>query len=464
MNQRMTAVLLAIAFALSTRAPIEAQTTRISAPERIDLETAIALALQSNLGIESELVALRQKRLVADTWWNRFYPNANATYTLQRSNTAQTMAGQELPRWAMAAGLNLNLDLTLQTFPGYSLAQLDYEMGVLSLEEAKRQVERDVSKLFYDLLLTRERMALVSERIATAQRRYDQARVNFENGLIDEFSLLSAQVALENQRPGLTSLRVAYEQQLLAFRNSLGLPLMAPVEPQGAIDPPDLLIRIETGRGTDSSVSALDQARLRGRLDVQQLEMLNTIQKEQIRAGEYSQGGRAPYLRFAFNYDPTFFGDPWDDDWFDSDLWGQRSGALSVTLVQPLDGWFPYSQRRNETARLESELERNRLNIEQALRGAEIRLRGLMLGIESSRQTIRALEENIALARRAYELAEIGYDNGLRELLEVQNAEVDLKDAEFQLLQEKKNIMDSILDLAFELNVDVDEITTRSGR
>ena len=38
------------------------------------------------------------------------------------------------------------------------------------------------------------------------------------------------------------------------------------------------------------------------------------------------------------------------------------------------------------------------------------------------------------------------------------------KDAEFQLLQEKKNIMDSILDLAFELNAQVEDITTRSGR
>ncbi len=447
-----------VAVLLTAISPVTAETTRIVVPDRIDLDTAVALALHSNLGIESELVALRQKKLIADTWWNRFYPNVSASYSLRRSNVepepALPLPGAEAPpRWSMGAGLNLSLDLTLQTVPGISLAQLQYRQGQLSLEEARREVERDVSKLFYDLLLTRERMALVEERIATAQSRYNQAQINFENGLIDEFSLLSAQVALENQRPGLASLRVAYEQQLLAFRNSLGLPLMEPVEPHGAIDPPRLAIRLES----------VDQGRLRDRLDVQQLEMLNTIRQEQIRAGEYSQAGRAPFVRFGLNFDPTFGGDPWEDDWFDGDLWDQRSGAFTITLVQPLDAWLPFSRQRNERAELESELERNRLTIEQALRGAEIRVRGLLLAIESSRQTIRALEDNIALARRAYELAEIGYDNGLRELLEVQNAEVELKDAEFQLLQEKKNIMDNILDLAFELNAEVEDITTRSG-
>lgn len=429
-------------------------------PEQIELDTAIALALQSNLGIESELIAVRQKKLIADTWWNRFYPSANANYTLGRLNEdpepALPIPGAEPPpRWFMSAGLDLSLVLTLQIPAGISLARLDHEMGLLSLAEARKRVERDVSKQFYDLLLTREQIALVEERIATAQRRYEQAQVNFDNGLIDEFSLLSAQVALENQRPGLAALRVGYQQQLLAFRNSLGLPLMTPVEPVGTIDPPEMLITLENSRLEEN-----DRARLRDRLDIQQLEQLDRIQREQARAADFSQAGRAPYIRFGMNVDPRYGGDPLEDDWFDGNLWNQQNGAVTITIVQPLDAWLPFSQQRNQIAEVESERRRNRLNIEQALRGAEIRVRGLLLGIDSSRQTIRALEENIRLARRAFELAEIGYENGLRELLEVQNAEVDLKDAEFQLLQEKKKIMDSILDLAFELNADVHEITS----
>lgn len=422
-----------------------------AAQNNIDLETAIAMALQNNLGIESEMLAARQKKLIADTWWNRFYPQASASYTLGRLNEepAASPLNPDPARWFMQANLNFSLDLTLQTFPGYSLAQMDYQMGLISLADARRQIERDVSKQFYNLLLAGEQIALVEERIATAERRYNQAQVNFNNGLIDEFTLLSAQVGVETQRPALTALQGAYQQQLLAFRNSLGIPLHVPVNPVGAIDPP----RITFTEGD------IEEGLLRDRLDIRQLELLHRIQEEQIRVIDYSQGGRMPFVRFGLTIDPAFQGDPWADSWFDGDSWSQRSGQFSITVVQPLTGWLPFSQQRNEMEGVRTEIARNRLTIDQALRGAEIGVRGLLLGIRSSQQTMAALQENIRLARRAYELAEIGYNNGLRELLEVQNAEVDLKDAEFQLLQEQKAVMDNLLDLVYELNVTMDQIT-----
>lgn len=429
-----------------------------SLPEQIDLELAVALALRSNLGIESEMLAVRQKKLIADTWWNRFFPQANATVTMGRLNeqpepspvAALLQPGVppvEPPRWFMSGQLNFTLDLTLQTFPGISLSRLDYEMGLLTLAEARNQVERDVSKQFYNLLLTREQIALMEQRIASAERRFEQAQVNFANGLIDEFALLSAQVAVENQRPSLKALQGGYQQQLLVFRNTLGLPLRTSVEPVGVIDPPAI----------DREV--LETAMFQNRLDLQQLRLLDQIRREQIRVQDLSPGGRYPFLRFGLTVDPRFEGDPLQDSWFDRDRWNQQSGAFTISLVQPLTAWFPYSQQRNEITGLEREIERNRLNLEQAIRGAEIRVEGLLLGIENSQRTMVALTENIRLARRAFELAEVGYNNGLRELLEVQNAELELRDAELQLLQEQKNVMDNLLDLIFELNVSMGDVT-----
>jgi outer membrane protein TolC len=452
---------------LAVAAPAFAQ----SDSRAIDLETAVARALQSNLGIESEMASVRQKRLVADTWWNRFYPSASAGYTLGRRNTDSTVSGvapvqsdpgpspgtfdsvapfeQEQPRWFMSANVDLSLVLTLQMIPGISLARLDYENGLITLDEARARVERDVSKQFYELLLLQRRIALQEEQIENAQARFEQAQANFDAGLIDEFSLLSSQVSLENLRPALAGLQVQYQQSLLTFTNSLGLPLTADIEPRGEIDPPT--IEVET--------TAVDDAFLRNRFDVRQLQMAQQLIVEQQRAADYNpQSGRAPYLRFGFNVDPAFQGDPWEDSWFDFDAWNQRSGAFTVSVIQPLDAWFPYSQTRNQLSDFETQLEQNRLNLQQALRGAEIRVRGLLLQIRTSQQTVEALNQNVELARRAFELAEIGYENGLRDLLEVETAELDLRDAELNLLEEQKNIQDAILDLEFELNATVGEI------
>ncbi len=428
------------------------------AAEDMDLETAVALALDSNLGIESELLAVRQKKLIADTWWNRFYPSVNATATMARPNLEQsgfdfdTFEATEQPRWFASMGIDMGLVLTLQTIPGLSFARLDYEAGLISLADARAQVERDVSKQFYELLLLREQIALTEEQIATAERRFDQAQLNFDNGLIDEFTLLSTQVQLENLRPALTALQVGYQQTLLAFKNSIGLPLTADVTPVGVIAPPQIEFRYDE----------IDDARLRNRYDVQQLEQLSLILEQQRRATDLNpQGGRAPYLSFGWSLDPTFDGDPLNNDLFDTDRWEQSSGAFTITIVQPIDPWLPLSPTRNALADLERQIQQNELAIQQTRRGAEIGIRGLVLAIQTSQETIVALEENIRLAGRAFELAEIGYDNGLRDLLEVESAEVDLKDAEFQLLQEQKNIMTNLLDLAYELGTEVAEITAR---
>jgi outer membrane protein TolC len=420
--------------------------------EAIDLETAVALALQSNLGIDSELAAVRQKKLIADTWWNRFYPSANANYTLGRLNVEPTSAVPGVPaspQWFMSAGVDLNLVLTLQMIPGISLSRLDYENGLIGLAEARAQVERDVSRQFYQLLLLQDRIELQRQQIANAERRYSQAQSNYDNGLIDEYTLLSSRVSLENLRPALAGLEVGYQQALLGFRNSLGLPLTAEVTPIGEIDPPEINL----------AASAVTQQHLRGRFDIQQLEMLDRILREQRRVTDFNpQGGRAPYFRFGWSVDPTFQGDPLEGEWLDFDRWEQRSGAFTVSVVQPLDGWLPFSQTRNQISEFDTQIYQNQLSIEQALRGAEINVRVLLLQIDSGRQALAALEQNVDLARRAYELAEVGYNNGLRDLLEVQTAELELRNAELNLLEEKKNIMDSVLELEYALNATLAEI------
>lgn len=414
--------------------------------EDINLETAVALALNSNLGIESELLTVRQKKLIADTWWNRFYPSISANATMGRFNKDPIVIDQ----WTASLGLDMSLILTLQTIPGLNLARLDYESGLIDLADARARIERDVSQQFYELLLLREQISLTEERIATAERRYEQARINYDNGLIDEFTLLSSQVQVENLRPALTGLQVAYQQALLGFKNSLGMPLTAEVTPVGTIDPPEITIRYEE----------LDENRLRSRFDVQQLQQYGLILQAQRQATDLNpQGGRAPYIRFGWSLDPTFSGDPWEDNLFDPDLWEQNSGMFTISIIQPIDPWLPFSPTRNALADFDRQMLQNEIAIEQTLRGAEIGIRGLLLSIRTSQETIVALEENIRLARRAYELAEIGYDNGLRDLLEVESAEVDLKDAEFQLLEEQKNIMSNLLDLVYELGASIEEIS-----
>lgn len=434
----------------------------------LDVESALALALQSNLGIQSQEIDVAQKRLVRNSWWNRFYPQVTARATLGRMNEAQSASGlspagsptpqgtfdfvapfnEELPRWSLSTALDMNLTLTPALSPGITLAGIDLGLSRVELQDRIAEVERDVRKSFYELLVTEERLDLTRERIRNAESRLEQTRLNYEAGLVDEFTLLSARVNVANLRPQLAQLENGYQSQLMSFKMQIGADLDEQIRLTGSIEPP---AGVETIR---RSIGAIDESMLQGRFDVQGLQQQADLIREQRRLERY-QG--LPSLTFGLTVDPTFQGDPWEDDLTDGDLWAQRSGMFSITLTQPINPWFPRSESQNNITGFDRQLARNRLNLDQALTGAQIEVRSLINGIESSLESIEALELNVELAERAFELAEQAYNNGLRDLTEVEQAEVDLQDARLQLIQEQQRILSSLFDLEYALNTSMEE-------
>ena len=70
-------------------APLAAQS-----PAVIDPESAVALALRSNLGIETEELSLELKRITKDTVYNVLYPQIRAEASLSRMNPGpETLRG-----------------------------------------------------------------------------------------------------------------------------------------------------------------------------------------------------------------------------------------------------------------------------------------------------------------------------------------------------------------------------------
>ncbi len=434
----------------------------------LDVESAIARALESNLGIQSRQIDVAQNQLVRDSWWNRFYPQVSARASLGRMNKEQSTSGvlpagtpnpdgtfdqvepfsEERPRWSLSTAVEMDLTLTPALAPGITLAGIDLGLSRVELEDQVARLERDVQKQFYELLVSEARLGVTRDRIRTAERRLEQTQLNYEAGLVDEFTLLSARVNLANLRPQLAQEENGFQSQMMSFKSQIGADLDDQIRLTGSIEPPEGVDMLE------SSIGTIDDSMLLGRYDIRQLQQQADLIREQRRLERY-QG--LPSLTFGFSVDPSFQGDPWQDDLFDPDQWAQGSGMFSISLVQPINPWFPRSESQNAITGFDRQLVQNRLNVDQALTGAQIEVRTLVSGIESSLESIEALELNVELAERAYELAEQAYNNGLRELTEVEQAEVDLQDARLQLIQEQQRVLASLFDLEYALNRSMEE-------
>lgn len=404
-------------------------------PIRLTLEEAVTTARDGNLGLVSPRIAAETKRRADTLAWNSFLPTVDVSGTLGRWNVEQVLP--PLPRWSLSASFSTQLMLNLALFEGVKSLRADYEAGLISYAQAEVRLERDVRKSFYNLLLMEENMKLMEEQIEAARRRWEQARANYRAGTAPELSMLQAQVAYENLKPALQEMRIGYLSARDAFAMTLGLPRGAELVPVGKIEP----------SYADLDAEALIGSGLAARLDIQSL--VKSMESLQIAETALKYQLWTPSLILGWNLDPAFSGNPWEDELFDGDLWAQRSGMFRATLSLRLNGFLPFTQDGQQLAEMRDQRESLRASLAQALRGAEIEIDGLVRRLEKSRTSHAALELNAGLAERAYRLSEEAYRAGAVDLLDVQNAELELRKARLELLKEDYTYVTGLLDLEY---------------
>jgi outer membrane protein TolC len=444
---------------------------------RVDVDKAVELALDWNLGLKGEQLDLVKKRRAVRRVWNNFVPTVGVSATLGRMNVAPSGGGwvpfdgsgpitdpnngqllpfatlgagmaygeMDISPWSLSLGVNADLMLNLALFDGISATQLAYESGQISYEQARRKLERDVRKNFYNLLLMQQNRQLFVQQIEAAKDRYDQSEINFRNGLVPELSMLSAQVAWENLKPALEGMDLGYDQALAGFKMTLGLSQDTELLLDGAItvDP----LRLEARPLIDEYLA--------GRLDIQ--ELLYGMKSLDVAKRSTVSRAFTPNLVLGWSYDPTL-SDPWEASLTDGDNWAQRSGMLRITVAMNLEGFLPGSKTRVALADLEEDKRAMQLGLMQAIEGAEMEITSLVKSLNRSISSMNTLQLNVELAQRAYGMAEEAYRAGSRELLEVQNAQIELDKANYELLKEQYNYVTGLLDLEYALNTTMEEI------
>jgi outer membrane protein TolC len=413
----------------------------------LTIDKAVEMALANNLNLQSERIGLQMKQRYKDRFWNLFIPKMTASASLSRPNEVQGYFGLPAPPhdWDMTFSFSASLTITSQIFFGIRKTFVDYDAGIIDLETAEKKLVLDVKKAFYNLILLEKNMELMRQNISTAEGRYERAKINYENGLVSEFDKLSAQVALENLKPGLQDMEIGFRSAVNAFKQLLGFERKTDIRIEGSIAVEPKVFDAEQ----------LISGYVDNRLDIKSLK--HTIESL-INFKNITLTGLFPSVTFSFLADPTFQNDPFRDPWFadtESD-WNQVAGNFSITISLALDGLIPGSQTMVKLAENSDSIRQARIMLAYARQGAEMEIETLVSNLEKSVKLVDTLELNVQLAERAYKLAEEAYNAGNRELLEVQNAELELQKARLEVLKEQFNYTTGLLDLEYAINSSLD--------
>jgi len=441
-------------------------------PVMLTVDQALDHALSYNLGYAIEESKVTIKKREKDFSWNKFIPSLTLGSNLVRLNkdlsgSGVTAAGSpnayglysvypysySLDPWNLSMSFSAQLTLSFATLRQIDQAAIDYEASVLSFETAKKKLERDVRKSFNQLLALKDAIALTRKQIDNAQQRYLQAQATYKSGLASSLSVLQSQVALENKKPALQDQELGYRQALMAFAILLGFDARQSIDLKGNVDVP------QDAQGLDPDVF-IDRY-LDRRLDVQAAWYGVKSVQNSLRLQEAL---RLPSLSIGFSADPTvanLFGtNPKTGkatDISDGNNWAQSSGNFFIGLRWQPDALIPGLSNWVSSEGLKDSIAQAKLGAEQARRAGAMEITGLVDRIRKSVSALQTLDLNVQLAQKAYQQTDTAYKAGNQTLLEVQDADVQLQAAQLQVINEKLNLANNMLDLGYALNADPKE-------
>ena len=418
----------------------------------LTVEEAVNYAKENSRSLKSANIDLQIKKRAKNFSWNVLVPSVQATGTMSRSNeVTNTMDAimsainpyyqpaeiEPSDHWKAVGGLTASLNLSVALIDGIRASFANYEAGLITWEQTYKETELNIRKMFYALLLQQESLNLQKTTLANAKNRFEQAKINFRNGLIPELSLLQTEVTYENQKPAIVKQEQALKEQLDTFAFLLGIPQGTEISLSGEITP-DFV---------ELNPQELYEKYMENNLEIalfkKNLEMMKinySAQNLQI---------YTPAVSLSYGWQPVL--SDITADWGDKDNWFDN-GSFSVTLAWNLTNMLPFSSASLKVQDLKNNIEQMNLNLINLEENAKMKINNLVNVLNQSRAAIESSNRNISLAQKSYDMTSIAYRNGTTELLDVREAETQLNQAKLALASEKFNYLSGLLDLEFAIN------------
>jgi outer membrane protein TolC len=319
----------------------------------------------------------------------------------------------------------------------------------IALDAARAQLVVDVAQAYFDAVAAEQLTTIADSTLAQAERTLQQTTVSRQVGSAAEFDLLRARVARDNQRPQVIAARGNRDIALLRLRQLLGLKLDAPMvlttplRDDGAastetgqvrLDLPIAIPGANEGRVADTSVAH--------RATVRQAEAQLTAQEYALKAANWN---RLPSVQFSTNYQR--FGYPADGTFLpNSFAQFYPNWTASVGLSFPV---FVGGRLQGERMVAEANVAEARQSLEQTKEFAALDARTALNTLAQATAQYAASVGTDEQARRAYEIAEVRFREGISTQVELQQSRTQYEQARTNRVTAARDLEVARLRVAF---------------
>lgn len=307
----------------------------------------------------------------------------------------------------------------------------------LNLNSTRAQLELDVAQAYYEAALNDRLVAIAEATLAQAQSALDVTKAQRDVGRVSEFDLLRAQVSRNTQQPEVIRRRNARELAYLRFKQLLNLPLDQPIQLTVNLSEDTLPVPAQRFATAIAEVEATQPAATRERVGV-------TEGQNQVRASEaavkIARAERFPsvalntqYGRVAYPAGLPSFGD-------------FRTNWTVGASVQ----WTAFDGGRLKAGELSAraDLAENQARLHLTRELATLDEASARNDLDAARAAWDASGGTVEQARKAYEIAELHYKEGISTQLELNDTRLQLQQAEANRAQAARDLQVARVKLA----------------
>ena len=418
MKRCLTAFVLAVASVFGAAAQM-----------RLSLDAAIELALSENPTIRIAEMEVARYDYVKRQTWGTLLPQValngqiNHTFIKQNMSKGFSLGGDQYTTISGAVEATMPL-FAPAVYRTLKMNDTQMAAAVEAARASRVDLVAEVRKAFYNILLAEQSLAVLLESQATVQRTVDDTELQYRNGLMSEYDLLTAQVQLSNLKPTIiqTENSIAVAKRLLKMY--LSIPETVDIEVEGHLDAlRDAVLEGTDGLSTDVSENT----------DLRALELQEELLFRQLRvanAGRWPTVGLFGNFTLSGNYMGSF--NFQDMSVVQDGYYWQNPLYAGVQLSVPL---FAGLTKMNRSRELKNQLAQIGEQRDYLRRQIDVQVRSALNDLVTARETMFAQERTVEQARKAYGISDTRYRAGAGTILELNSAQLAQTQAQLNFSQ-----------------------------
>ena len=388
---------------------------------RINLEQAIKIALSDNPTIIVAGQEIEVKKTTQQEALYNLLPSADISVAYQNAIKKQKMAlgmGEEVMEIEMGRTNTINTGLAVSLpiyapalYQSIKMTQTDIELAVEKSRASKLDMINQVTKAYYQLLLTQDSYDVLQKSFAQAEANFNVVNEMYKLGSVSEYDKIRADVQVRSLRPNVVSARNGIDLAKLQMKVLLGLDKDMDIEIEGNLK--DYESQMSDRNAAAGSLNFANNSDLK-QLDLNS-DMLEHNVNLQIANFKPTIGAQYSYSYMTMNDNYKLF----KYDWIP-----YSSVALSVNIPLFKASNFPKVKK----AKIQiAQLKETRVNVERML---HMQASAYLNNMSASSEQLVSNKEGVLQAEKGRVIAQKRYEVGKGTILELNDSEVALTHAQ----------------------------------